>query len=190
MSSIFSDPPFRRGTTLLDRELIELENGVPVAGAPTVGEVKVFQDSNPVTGQIFSNRLVYCVAARWKGSDVNDASTVAGTVYAFDPAAPLTDFSAAATTANITAGRGYGVLDEYITGPMRTNDIVWLVIKGPTTVNKTSAAITAGAAVEMSATDGSVQAANTGVQLGLQIAGANAASGTTKVRVNLWSDRI
>lgn len=193
MSSIYSDPFFRRGTTLLSGELIETDpiSNAPIAGGEIVGQVKVFQDVNPYTGVRNSNRLVYCVAARYKGSTVDDASTVAGTIYAFDAAAPLTEFTSAVTGANATAGRGYGVLDEYLTGQLRQNDIVWLVIKGPTTVNKaTGSAIAAGAAVEVSATAGAVTTASTGKQIALQVAGAEAASAATKVRVNMWSDRV
>lgn len=192
MSSIFSDPPFRRGTTLLGGEAIELDAaGNPIAGVEIVGQVKAFQDVHPSTGQRFSNRLVYCAAARYKGSLVSDASTLAGTVVAFDAAAPLTEFTAAATGANITAGRPYGVVDEYLTGELRPNDIIWVVMKGPATANKaTGSAVAAGAQVEVSATAGAVTTQSTGVAVAGHIAGAQAASGDTKVRVNVWSDRV
>ena len=118
MSSIFSDPFFRRGSTLLGGELIEVDpnTGSPVAGGEIVGQVKVFQDVNPVgRGERYSNRLVYCVAARYKGADVADASTVAGSAYIFSPTAPLSEFSTLATASNVTDGIEVGVLDEYLT---------------------------------------------------------------------------
>lgn len=93
MSSIFSDPFFRRGATLLGGETIEYSdpptNSKPIAGGEIVGQVKVFQDVEPTgTQKRLSNRLVYCVAARYKGSTVLDASTVAGEAYIFDDVLP------------------------------------------------------------------------------------------------------
>lgn len=196
MSSIFSDPFFRRGTTLLGGETIELTAaGNPAAGGEIVGQVKVFQDVVPTgLGERLSNRLVYCVAARYKGSTVNDASTVAGEVYAFDAAAPLTEFTSKATAANVNAGIAVGVLDEYLTGVLRQNDIVWLVVKGPTKAKQTAAAINAGVAVHLSGTAGSVaNAAASGAStapIGQQIAGANSAASVGLTRVNLHSNVI
>lgn len=192
MSSIFSDPLFRRGTTLLSGEQIEVDlSSNPIAGGEVVGQVKVFQDASPVgTGERFSNRLVYCVAARYKGDTVEDASTVAGQVYVFTDAKPLAEFSALATSANIDADKAYGVLDEYLTGRLRQNDIVWLVVKGPCKVKQTAAAINAGAAVKVSATAGSAAATGSTRSIGQQIAGANSAASVGLTRVNLVSDHI
>lgn len=192
MSSIFSDPFFRRGSTLLAGEQIELDgSGNPVAGNEVVGQVKAFQDVNPVgAGERYSNRLVYCIAARYKGADVADASTVAGELYAFDTGAPLTEFTAKATSANVDAGRGYGVLDEYLRGALRTNDIVWLVVKGPSQAKQTASAINAGAAVKVSATAGSVAATGSTKTIGQQIEGSNTAAAVGLTRVNLVSDMI
>jgi hypothetical protein len=196
MSSIFSDPYFRRGNTLLAGEPIETDAaGNPVAGSAVVGAVKVFQDVNPYDGTRYSNRLVYCVAARYEGNTVEDGSTVAGTLYAFDAARPMTEFTNAATKTNVSDGRAVGVLDEYLTGRLRKDDVVWVVVKGPTTVKKEAgAALGAGASVVVSNTAGSAAAAGTAnagtVQIGEQIAGAEVASATTAARVNLFSNRI
>jgi hypothetical protein len=191
MSSIFSDPSFRRGTTLLGGEAIDLDaSGLPVAGGEIVGQVKVFQDVNPSTGERYSNRLVYCVAARYEGSTVDDASTVAGELYLFDAAKPLIEFTSKLTTSTHAAGASIGVLDEYLTGQLRTNDIVWLVVKGPTSIKRTAAAINAGVAVQASSTGGSIVAATTGTVIGQQIAGANTAATAGPTRVNLHSDQI
>ena len=192
MSSIFSDPFFRRGSTLLGGEAIELSaDNKPVAGGEVVGQVKAFQDVRPTgDGKRFSNRLVYCVAARYKGSTVNDASTVAGTVYVFDDAAPLTEFTSAATSANFDADKAVGVLDEYLTGQLRQNDIVWLVVKGPAKVKQTATAINAGVAVKVSSTAGSAAAAGSTKSIGQQIAGANSAAAVGLTRVNLISATI
>jgi hypothetical protein len=192
MSSIFSDPTFRRGTTLLSGEAIELDaSGNPVAGGEIVGQVKVFQDVNPVgRGERYSNRLVYCVAARYKGANVTDASTVAGQAVLFDAAAPMTEFTNFLTTSTHAAGASIGVLDEYLTGVLRTNDIVWVVVKGPTSIKRTAAAINAGAAVQASSTAGSVVAATTGTVIGQQIVGANTAATAGLTRINVTSASI
>lgn len=190
MSSIFSDPPFLRGTTLLNGDTIETDANGPVAGRDIVGSVKVFIDQNPVTAVKNSNRLVYCVAARYKGSDVSDASTVAGEIYLFDTAAPMREFTSKATATTLTAGLAYGVLDEYLTGPIRTNDIVWLVLKGPVAIKQTAVAINAGVAVQASATAGSMAVLSTGVAIGTQIAGAASAASAVLTRVNLHNSQI
>jgi len=192
MSSIFSDPFFRRGSTLLTGESIDLDPaGNPIAGGEVVGQVKAFQDAEPAgDGKRHSNRLVYCVAARYKGATVQDGSTVAGEVYAFDVAAPLTEFTSKATSANVDAGLAYGVLDEYLTGALRTNDIVWLVVKGPTSVKQTATAINAGVAVRVSSTAGSVASTGSTKAIGQQIEGGNTAAAVGKTRVNLHSDII
>lgn len=191
MSSIFSDPPFRRGTTLLGGEAIEVDaSNNPIAGGEIVGQVKVFQDVNPSTGARNSNRLVYCVAARYKGSTVTDGSTVAGQVVLFDAATPLTQYTNYLTQATHAAAAAYGVLDEYLTGELRQNDLVWIVVKGPTSAKQTAAAINAGVAVEASTTAGSIVARNTGVVIGQQIVGANTAAAAGLTRINLINDSI
>jgi len=202
MSTIFSDPGWRRGSTLLNQELIELDaDGKPIAGKELVGQVKVFQDVDPSSGKRFSNRLVYCVAARYTGSTAL-TSADAGKVFAFSTASsagpdatngPMCEFSAVATATNVNTDlRSYGVLDEYLTEGVRQNDIVWLVVKGPCSVQVAgTTAIAAGAAVEVTGTAGRILTRATGLQVGSQIAGAN--SSTTAgalVRVNLFSDEI
>lgn len=192
MSSIFSDPFFRRGTTLLCSEAIDLDpSGNPIAGNEVVGQVKVFRDVNPYTGIVNSNRLVFCVAARYKGSTVTDGSTVAGEAYTFDATKPLTEFTSKTTAANTDSGLAYGVLDEYLTGQLRQNDIVWLVVKGPASVKQTAGAINAGAAVKVSGTAGSIVThGGSGTVIGQQIVGANTAASVGLTRVNLHSNQI
>jgi hypothetical protein len=186
MSAIFSDPPFRRGTTLLGGEVIETDANGPIAGREIVGSVKAFQDVVPTgRGDRNSNRLVYCVAARYKGSTVSDASTVAGEAYLFDTGKPLTEFTNKASSSNATAGLAWGVLDEYLTGELRTNDIVWLVVEGPTQIKRTAVAISAGVAVQLSATAGSIAVLSTGIAIGQQIVGAATSASAGLTRVNL-----
>lgn len=200
MSTIFSDPGWRRGSTLLNQEVIELDGGKPIAGRELVGQVKVFQDVNPSSGVRLSNRLVYCVAARYTGATTLTASTSAGLVYAFSNSSssgvdasngPMTEFSAVATAADVTAGRSYGVLDEYLQEDVRTNDIVWLVVKGPCSVQSSGTAIAPGAAVEVTGTAGRILTRTTLTQVGNAINAASA-GGTAGalVRVNMFSDEI
>lgn len=186
MSAIFSDPPFRRGTTLLGGEAIEADANGPIAGREIVGQVKAFQDVVPTgRGDRNSNRLVYCVAARYKGSTVSDASTVAGEAYLFDTGKPLSEFTNKASSSNATAGLAWGVLDEYLTGELRQNDIVWLVVEGPTQIKRTAAAINAGVAVQLSSTAGSIIVLSSGIAVGQQIVGSNTSASAGLTRVNL-----
>jgi hypothetical protein len=192
MSSIFSDPFFRRGTTLLNGEDIELDPaGSPIAGREVVGQVKVFQDVNPASrGERYSNRLVYCVAARYTGSTVADASTIAGEVFLMDFNSPLSVFSTKGTATNINPGLAFGVLDEYLKGQLRTNDIVWLVVKGPTSAKQTAVSIAAGAQVQASATAGQIAVMSTGTTIGQQIVGAASPASSGQVRVNLTTNLV
>lgn len=195
MSTIFSDPGWRRGSTLLNGEKIDYSdapaNTMPVAGTELAGQVKVFQDVDPSSGKRYSNRLVYCVAARYKGT-ASLTSADAGKVFAFSTTAPLSEFSAVATATNInTDGREYGVLDEYLTDTVRTDDIVWLVVKGPTSVQSAGTAVAAGAAIEVAGTSGRIQTKATGAVIGTSVAGASAGgSAGALVRVNLHNDSM
>lgn len=197
MSSIFSDPPFRRGSTLLSGDLKEAGTGNDLPGGEIVGSVKAFQDVNPYTGVRYSNRLVYCIAVRWKGTDNTAASDIAGDVYAVDLAhengKPFATITSAATNSNVSDARHYGVVDEYLTGTVRQNDVLWLVVKGPTSIQAANtSAIASGAKIEVTGTAGRVQTASTGVVIGTQIAGASvtpAAAGEL-VRVNVTSEVV
>ena len=154
MSSLFSDPPFPRGTTLLNNENIDLDpNGLPIAGGEIVGSIKVFPDMVPGTGPAAirnSNRLVYCLAARYTPVDGITKLNVGGTGadkgkwYVLDRRGPLGTFSTAAAATDITDGRIVGVLDEYLNTEVRPNDIVWLVVKGPSTTQKGNTVVIPG----------------------------------------------
>ena len=197
MSSIFSDPFFRRGSTLLGGEAIETDANGPIAGREVVGQVKAFQDQKPTgLGERYSSRLVYCVAARYTGS-TNLTSADAGQLFIFDATAStgdlLGEFKDKATATNAKAGVAVGVLDEYITGNVvvRPNDIVWLVVKGPTTVKQTTASITKGKGISPSSTAGSVVTGSStagDLVCGQKLAETSAAAAL--VRVNMHSDAI
>jgi hypothetical protein len=146
---------------LLNNETIEYSDIAltdPVAGKDIVGSIKIFQDVDPSSGKRFSNRLVYCMAVRWKGAAVADASTIAGGWYTLDSDYSLTNVSTLSAAADIANGKQVGILDEYLTGNLRTNDIVWLVVNGPSTSKK-------GATVVIPAASGIEVASGLGVIL-------------------------
>lgn len=145
MSSLFSDPPFVRGSSLLNKEPIELDySGFPIAGREIAGSIKAFTDVNPGTGPAAvrnSNRVVYCMACRYVGiTALNPADNGADTrkAYVIDRASPTgAQFRVVADAVDTQNGRMVGILDEYLSTEVRTNDIVWLVIGGPTSGRKT-----------------------------------------------------
>lgn len=209
MSSIFSDPPFVRGRTLGSGDFGDAQTNpsLPdVFGSGVVGQIKAFQDvaaggiaingTAVVPGTMLSNRLVYCQAVRYRGSELADASTLAGTAVVVDLALengkPFCQVTSAATDANVGAGRDVGVVDEYLTGVLKQNDVIWIVRKGPTCIKQAAGtAITSGARVELTGSAGKIQALASGNSLGINVLGANsAATADTLVRVNMISDDI
>jgi hypothetical protein len=189
MSSIFSDPLWRRGSTLLGGEPIELNAaGNPVAGETDLGSVKIFTDVQPTgKGERYSARIVYCVAVRYKGSTVTDASTIAGQLYAFDAANVLGTVTSQATATNVNNGKVVGVIDEYLAGELRENDVIWVVVKGPCNM-QADGAVTAGAAVHLKA--GKATASTTSSASTVAIGHAISAAASNKVRVLLTSDVV
>lgn len=194
MSAIFSDPSFRRGSTLLGGEAIETDANGPIAGREIVGQVKVFQDVVPTgKGERKSNRLVYCVAARYTGATVSDATTVAGVVMKFSASAPLAEIDGTEAVNGDVHDVAVGVVDEYLAGELRTNDIVWVVVKGPTMVKKAAGtAVADGVAVEVTGVAGQIQAQATGNVLGQHIGDdtTTTAGAGEGIRVNLHSNFI
>lgn len=211
MSSIFSDPFFRRGTTLLSGEVIDyaVDGTTPTQGTEVVGQVKVFQDVNPVgNGDRYSNRLVYCVAVRYIGNDTTGAN-LRRQIVTFSASAPLTTIGVTSQAIEASAGAGgkttktdldtnlreVGVVDEYLPDALavRKNDILWVVVKGPTTVAKeTGSAMVAGYGVKISNTPG--QATYNGTSVGTTVIGTHISGGTasadTTARINLQNDSI
>lgn len=201
MSSIFSDPPFRRGTTLAAGDFGDAAtSGVNILGGELVGQIKAFQDVDPSTGQRYSNRLVYCQAVRWTGSNVSDASSIAGFLYtvstAFENGKPFCTIGTLTNAATDLPTGDIVVLDEYLTGQLNTNDVVWVVVKGPTAPRQTGVAILNGALVTASGSAGQVAAATVTSSvatnpIGASIHGsATAATNNLKIRVNMFSNRI
>lgn len=203
MSSIFSDPFFRRGSTLLGGEAIELDaGGNPVAGREVVGQVKAFQDVSPTgAGERWSNRLNFCIAVRWTGGDVVDSTAnrasgtyPAGRLYKFSDANPLTEVDVPAVGSMHDDGKLIGVIDEYLTGDLRDKDIVWLVVKGPVTVATDSAnPLAAGDAVFVDGAPGQITdpaSATVGKSAGTIGLAIKATDASNKTRINLSSDII
>jgi hypothetical protein len=194
MSSLFSDPQFPRGTTLLNGETIDYSdaaNTIPTAGGEVIGQVKVFQDVNPVTKQKLSNRLVYCIAARYIGSsNLNVSGADKGKSYLLDTSNPTATFQTAAVATDANGYKPYAVLDEYLgTTEVRKNDIVWLVIKGPATVAKsTGTALVSGSPTMMTASGAMTAWTTTNIPTGYALAAA--ASADTTGRVYLVSDEV
>ena len=120
---------------------------------------------------------------------MNDASTVAGQTYAFDAGASLTEFTSKAAAADVTAGKAVGVLDEYLTGALRTNDIVWIVVKGPCSV-KSTGTVAAGAMVAQSSTAGTAAASGATGASTAPLGQAIGAAASNVCRVNLHCDFI
>lgn len=184
MSSIFSDPGWRRGGTLLNGELVEFSdaptNTVPSAGTELVGQVKVFQDIDPYTGVRKSNRLVYCVAARYTGATtIGREDGDFGKFVVLSDGLSTFDIAAFADNADAVAGKAIGVLDEYLTVDVRQHDIVWVVVKGPCQVKTVSAsAVAANVAVGLDPTG------NTGLLNDAAIADVTAA-GAVQVGISL-----
>lgn len=163
MSSLYSDPPFARGGVLLGFDAKATLDGSsnPIEGSDTVGEVKVFQDIDPVTGTKKSNQLVYCVAVRAKQASVANGDQATNltpkSVVKFE-AGTFTNVDGLATNA---AGQVIGVVDEYLPKAPNVNDIFWVVVKGPTTAKFTTTAVSTGDVLAVSATAGSLAAAAT-----------------------------
>jgi hypothetical protein len=202
MSSIYSDPPFPRGGTLLGfQSPATLDDPPapatpqPIEGRDIAGEVKVFVDANPFTGQVNSQRLVYCVAVRAKQTGVTNGNRAtnltAGKVVKF-AAGSLSELDAdnqAASTDNAAIAGMVGVVDEYLPQAPLVNDLFWVVVKGPTSALFTTAAVsTAGVPVQVSSTAGQLVAAASPAitqRFAGTALGTKDNTGTAVIRVNL-----
>jgi hypothetical protein len=170
MSSLFSDPPFQRGSTLLGGEAIEYvqvgatynqshATSTPVAGNEIVGQVKAFLDIHPVTKVRLSNELVYCIAARYKPSGTTSLNATSGADrgkavelrLATSGLGSTAEFTGTlANSADVVAGARVGFIDEYLFTEIRPNDIIWVTFKGPAIVKKkTGAALNSGTLVSL-----------------------------------------
>ena len=96
-----------------------------------MGQHSVFRDENPSTGALYSNLTVECVAVKNVGADVLQC----GDTVQLDPThvRPLGATDGADATL-------YGIVDEYLTAPVKVGEVCWVVVRGPTA----GAAITSG----------------------------------------------
>jgi len=175
MSTLTADPGFARGQVLgILWKAYDADNG---DGSNIVGTRKVFRDENPKTGALNSNRTVECIAVK----NTSGSALVPGAVAKFKDAAILSEVDGLATTSTALMG----VVDEYLpTAGVPDGEIFWLVVKGPSTVTKTSTSVAAGAAYGLSATAGSAAAQSTNPLLGYAIATSATTSGRILVRTN------
>lgn len=173
MSTLTADPGFRRGTVLgVTQKLYDAE---PADGSNMIGARKTFRDEHPTSGVVQSNHTVDCIAVR----NTSGSALLPGQVVELD--ATLTLASGLASDTSVA----HAVVDEYLpSGGAAASEVLWVVVKGPTTVAKTSGAsgagITGKAVVSASSTAGKV-AAGTGNKVGYAM--ATAASTDTSLRV-------
>jgi len=172
MSTLTADPGFGRGQTLgITVKLYEAENG---DGSNIVGTRKVFRDESPA-GVINSNRTVECIAVK----NTSGSALLPGSVAKFKDSAILTEVDGLATTSSALMG----IVDEYLPAAgVADGEVFWLVVRGPSTVTKTSTSVSAGAAYGLSATAGSAAAQSTNPLLGYAIATSATTSGRILVR--------
>jgi|5_EtaG_2_1085323.scaffolds.fasta_scaffold00140_51 hypothetical protein len=177
MSTLTTDPGFPRGSTLgiTNSNTYDAQVG---DGSHLLGVHKVFLDTNPATQSVTTNETVECIAVK----NCSGSALLPKTLVKFKEAATLTQVDAAANNTHIRVG----VVDEYLpaTG-VPNNEVFWVVVRGPTTILKTSGsgeAITAGEFVSVAtSSDAGKCLDGTGAKVGIAIeaAGDNA----TELRV-------
>ena len=183
MSTLTSDPGFARGSVLgILWKAYDAENG---DGSHVIGMRKEFLDITPSTGVVNSNRAVECICVK----NASAAALLPGQVAKFKLAA----------TSGLTSGgiigevdglagasdKLIGVVDEYLPAAgVPVGEVFWLVVRGPSTVRKTTgAAIAAGDTLSTTATTGSIATGTTNTQLGYAITAAASADTTERVLV-------
>ena len=136
MSTLTSDPKFDRGKTLginvAYYDSVNQPQDLQVGdGLSVIGTHSVFRDENPSTGALYSNLTVECVAVK----NVGDDPLQCGDTVQLDP----TDARPLGVTGGAIATL-YGIVDEYLTAPVKKGEVCWVVVRGPTA----GAAITSG----------------------------------------------
>ena len=128
MSTLTSDPKFDRGKTLginvAYYDSVNQPQDLQVGdGLSVMGQHSVFRDENPSTGALYSNLTVECVAVKNVGADVLQC----GDTVQLDPThvRPLGATDGADATL-------YGIVDEYLTAPVKVGEVCWVVVRGPT----------------------------------------------------------
>lgn len=181
MSTLTTDPGFGRGQTLgVTVKMYEAENG---DGSTVIGTRKVFRDEDPKTGELKSNRTVECIAVK----NVSGGALLPGAVVKFKAAATSGQFSGGilgeVDATAVAADLLLGVVDEYLPAAgVADKEVFWVVVRGPSTVTKTSSSVSAGAAYGPSATAGSAAAQGANALLGFAIETSATTSGRILVR--------
>lgn len=164
MSTLTADPKFPRGHVLginysyydTENELQDLQIGT---GQGVKGVHSVFRDENPHDGKLQSNLTVECVAVK----NTTGAVLVAGTNVKLDPTKGLGETGGAADSTL------YGIVDEWLTAPVKDGEVCWVVVRGPT------AAVTAGTDPATGKTIKSKDASGAAVDLtGILVVGSDA----------------
>lgn len=173
MSTFTSDPGFGRGQTLgVTVKMYEAEVG---DGSTIVGTRKEFRDESPTTGTLYSNTPVECIAVK----NSSGSALLPGSVAKFKTSALLAEVDGLATTSTDLMG----IVDEYLPAAgVPDGEIFWLVVRGPSTVTKTSTSVSAGAPYGLSATAGSAAAQSTNPLLGFALATSATTSGRILVK--------
>lgn len=172
MGTFTTDPGFGRGKTLgITVKMYEAEVG---DGSTIVGTVKEFRDEDPSTGVLNSNGTALCVAVK----NSSGGALLPGQVVAFK-AGGMSEVDALATTSTELMG----IVDEYLPAAgVPDGEVFWVVVRGPSTVTKTSTSVSAGAPYGLSATAGSAAARSTNPSLGYALATSATTSGRILVR--------
>lgn len=128
MSTLTSDPKFDRGKTLginvAYYDSVNQPQDLQVGdGLSVIGQHSVFRDENPSTGALYSNLTVEAVAVKNVGADVLQC----GDLVQLDP----TDARPLGVTGGAIATL-YGIVDEYLTAPVKVGEVCWVVVRGPT----------------------------------------------------------
>lgn len=152
MSTLTADPGFARGQVLgITKTFYDAQVG---DGSHILGVSKVFLDTDPTTQKLNSNVTVECVAVKNK----TGGALLPGSVVGFSPTAVLTEVDALGTQSSLRVG----VVDEYL--PLAgapADEVLWVVVSGPTTATTIGQPINAGGEVGVSGVAGKVEEDNT-----------------------------
>lgn len=172
MGTFTTDPGFGRGQTLgITVKMYEAEAG---DGSTVIGTSKEFRDEHPSSGVLYSNGTVTCVAVK----NSSGSAVLPGDVVKFK-AGGMSEVDGLASTSTALMG----IVDEYLPAAgVPDGEVFWVVVRGPSTVKKTSTSVSAGASYGLSATDGSAAAQSTNPLLGYALATSATTTGRILVR--------
>lgn len=164
------NPPFARGDTLYNGGTIDAND---LAGTNIEGKEWVFEDVNPNTGVVRSNRSVRCRAVRNTAAIALLPKRLAR--FELDTTEYGTRIDGYATT---TAAEGYPIDEYLISTGVPINDVCWIVMDGPAVILTSLSDLTADIVVGdwMVGITGATSGATTSGRLAKQVlTGATAA---------------